>query len=66
MIVKADDVGVALAKNDRGSITGVIGHVFGRTPVLGMPGFLTFLGVAGTAAAKAAVRALPSAAGPVK
>jgi len=94
LIVKADDVGVALAKNDGSSITGVMGRIFGRALVLGMPGFLTFLGVAGTAAmiwvggaiivhgleaygvhsvgqainsaAEAAVRALPSAAGPVK
>ena len=50
LIVKADDVGVALAKNDGGSITGVMGRIFGRALVLGMPGFLTFLGVAGTAA----------------
>ncbi|HET9688572.1 MAG TPA: DUF808 domain-containing protein, partial [Pseudolabrys sp.] len=50
LIVKADDVGVALAKNDGGSITGVMGRNFGRALVLAMPGFLTFLGVAGTAA----------------
>jgi predicted DNA repair protein MutK len=44
LIVKADDVGVALAKNDGMS------RAFGRALVLGMPGFLTFLGAAGTAA----------------
>jgi len=50
LIVKADDVGVALAKNDRGSITGGVSRAFGRALVLGMPSFLTFLGAAGTAA----------------
>jgi predicted DNA repair protein MutK len=50
LIVKADDVGVALAKNDGGSIAGGMGRVFGRALVLGMPGFLTFLGAAGAAA----------------
>src|SRR5262245_45899497 len=50
LIVKADDVGVALAKNVGGSITGGMGRIFGRALVLGMPGFLTFLGAAGTAA----------------
>ena len=50
LIVKADDVGVALAKNDGGSITDGMGRIFGRALVLGMPGFLTFLGAAGTAA----------------
>src|SRR5262245_65644315 len=50
LIVKADDVGVALAKNVGGSITGGMGRIFGRALVLGMPGFLTFLGDAGTAA----------------
>ena len=49
-IVKADDVGVALAKNDGASITGGMARMFGRALVLGMPGFLTFLGTAGTAA----------------
>lgn len=46
LIVKADDVGVALAKNDRDSVS----RAFGRALVLGMPGFLTFLSTAGTAA----------------
>jgi uncharacterized protein len=50
LIVKADDIGVALAKNERGSIAGGIGRLFGRALVLGMPSFLTFLGAAGAAA----------------
>jgi predicted DNA repair protein MutK len=50
LIVKADDVGVALAKNDGASITGGMARTFGRALVLGMPGFLTFLSAAGTAA----------------
>jgi predicted DNA repair protein MutK len=50
LIVKADDVGVALAKNDRGSITGRMSRAVGRALVLGMPSFLTFVGAAGTAA----------------
>jgi predicted DNA repair protein MutK len=48
--VKADDVGVALTKSNDGSIVGRISRTFGRALVLGMPGFLTFLGAAGTAA----------------
>lgn len=50
LIVKADDVGVALTKSNDGSIVGRISRTFGRALVLGMPGFLTFLGAAGTAA----------------
>jgi uncharacterized protein len=50
LIVKADDVGVALAKNDGGSIVGDMSRALGRALVFGMPGFLTFLGAAGTAA----------------
>jgi predicted DNA repair protein MutK len=50
LIVKADDVGVALAKNDLGSAIGGISRALGRALVLGMPGFLTFLSAAGTAA----------------
>jgi predicted DNA repair protein MutK len=50
LIVKADDVGVALAKVDGGSTTGGMSRAFGRALVLGMPGFLTFLAAAGTAA----------------
>jgi uncharacterized protein len=50
LIVKADDVGVALARHDGSSIAGVMSRAFGRVLVLGMPGFLTFLGALGTAA----------------
>jgi predicted DNA repair protein MutK len=50
LIVKADDVGVALAKNEGGSVVGGMSRAFGRALVLGMPGFLTFLGTVGTAA----------------
>jgi uncharacterized protein len=49
LIVKADDFGVALAKND-GSSTNSMSRAFGRALVLGMPGFLTFLAAVGTAA----------------
>jgi len=50
LIVKADDFGLALAGNDRSSTTGAMSRAFGRSLVRGMPGFLTFLGAAGTAA----------------
>jgi predicted DNA repair protein MutK len=50
LIVKADDIGVALAENDHDSATGGISRAVGRALVFGMPGFLTFLGAAGTAA----------------
>jgi uncharacterized protein len=50
LIVKADDVGLALAKNDSASATGGMSRAFGRALVLGMPSFLTFLSAAGTAA----------------
>ena len=50
LIVKADDVGVALAKNDGGSVVAGTSRALGRALVFGMPGFLTFLGAAGTAA----------------
>jgi len=50
LIVRADDVGVALARNDSGTLVGRAGRAFGRTLVLGMPGFLKFLGAIGTAA----------------
>jgi len=50
LIVKADDMGVALAKNDGSSIAGATNRMLGRSLVLGMPGFLTFLGIIGTAA----------------
>ena len=48
LIVKADDVGVALAKNERGSVVGGMSRALGRALVFGMPGFLTFLGAVGT------------------
>ena len=50
LIVKADDVGVALAKNERASVIGGASRAFGRGLVRGMPLFLTFLGAVGTAA----------------
>jgi len=50
LIVKADDVGVALTMSKDGSIVGRISRTFGRALVLGMPAFLTCLGAAGTAA----------------
>jgi predicted DNA repair protein MutK len=50
LIVKADDVGVALAQHGGGSIAGLLSREFGRALVLGMPGFLVFLGAVGTAA----------------
>ena len=50
LIVKADDVGVALAKNDRAATIGGLSRVLGRAIVLGMPVFLTCLSAVGTAA----------------
>ena len=50
IIVKADDVGIALAKNDRGSVLGSMSRTFGRALVRGMPVFLTFVSAVGTAA----------------
>ena len=50
LIVKADDVGLMLAKSDRGSWWGRSKAAFGRGLVLGMPYFLQALGVVGTAA----------------
>ena len=50
LIVRADDIGVALTKNDSGSIAGRISRALGRALVLGMPSFLTFVGAIGTAA----------------
>jgi predicted DNA repair protein MutK len=50
LIVKADDVGLALAKSDRASWWGRSKAAFGRMLVLGMPYFLRVLGVVGTAA----------------
>jgi predicted DNA repair protein MutK len=50
LIVKADDVGIALAARKDGSVAGRTSRKFGRALVLGMPSFLTFLGAAGTVA----------------
>jgi uncharacterized protein len=50
LIVKADDIGIALANNDGSSIAGAMSRMLGRALVLGMPGFLTVLGTVGTAA----------------
>ena len=50
VIVKADDLGVALAGTESGSMIGRASRGFGRALVLGMPGFLSLLGVVGTAA----------------
>ena len=47
VIVKADDVGLALAKSDRASAAG---RALGRGIVRGMPALLKILGVVGTAA----------------
>ncbi|HEY8565101.1 MAG TPA: DUF808 domain-containing protein [Beijerinckiaceae bacterium] len=50
LIVKADDVGVALAANASRSPFGALSRAVGRGLVLGMPVFLKALGVIGTAA----------------
>ncbi len=50
LIVKADDVGVALAKSERASAIGSLSRKLGRALVLGMPVFLIFLSAVGTAA----------------
>ena len=50
LIVKADDVGVALAKSDNAAAIGALMRALGRGLVLGMPVFLTFLSGVGTAA----------------
>lgn len=50
LIVKADDVGVALANNGNASAFGGLSRGLGRALVRGMPYFLTFLSAAGTAA----------------
>src|SRR6476646_10154156 len=50
LIVKADDLGMALARNDGASVIGGVGRAFGRALVRGMPIFLTFLSAVGTAA----------------
>jgi len=50
LIVKADDVGVALARNASQSFRGMLMRGLGRLLVKCMPGFLTFLSALGTAA----------------
>ena len=50
LIVKADDAGVALARNDRPSALGWTSRVSGRALVRGMPYFLKALSIVGTAA----------------
>jgi predicted DNA repair protein MutK len=50
LIVKADDIGVALASNEKASAIGALSRALGRALVRGMPGFLKFLSVIGTAA----------------
>ncbi|MGH6707361.1 MAG: DUF808 domain-containing protein [Bradyrhizobium sp.] len=50
LIVKADDAGVALARNDRTSIIGSTGRALGHALVRGMPVFLVLLSAVGTAA----------------
>lgn len=50
LIVKADDVGIHLAKSSSTSALGSISRGFGRGLVLGMPYFLKVLSIVGTAA----------------
>ena len=50
LIVKADDVGVALARNPSKRFVARFGRIMGRGLVHAMPRFLTFLSGAGTAA----------------
>jgi predicted DNA repair protein MutK len=50
LIVKADDVGMALATHDGGSMIGGLSRAIGRTLVRGTPGLLTLLTAVGTAA----------------
>lgn len=50
LIVKADDAGMALAKNDGASAISAAGRALGRALVRGMPVLLTILSVVGTAA----------------
>ena len=50
LIVKADDAGVALARNERQSALGWTSRASGRALVRGMPFFLNGLGIVGTAA----------------
>jgi predicted DNA repair protein MutK len=50
LIVKADDVGLALARNEQPSVAGRISRALGRALVLGMPILLKLLSAVGTAA----------------
>ena len=50
LIVKADDVGLALASNASKSVLGSVSRATGRGLVRGMPGLLKALAVVGTAA----------------
>lgn len=50
LIVKADDVGLAMAKSDTPSVVGSAIRGIGRGLVIGMPVFLKVLAVVGTAA----------------
>ena len=50
LIVKADDVGVALANSNQASTIGGVARGLGRAIVIAMPVFLTILSAAGTAA----------------
>jgi predicted DNA repair protein MutK len=50
LIVKADDVGLAVARNRSQGVFGRLGRLFGRGLVHAMPGFLTLLSGVGTAA----------------
>ncbi|CAH1689017.1 putative Inner membrane protein YedI [Hyphomicrobiales bacterium] len=50
LIVKADDVGLVLARVSSHSPIGVLSRVIGRVLVQGMPHFLKLLGILGTAA----------------
>jgi len=50
LIVKADDVGLALARNEGLSVMGGLSRALGRALVRGMPYFLKTLSIVGTAA----------------
>jgi uncharacterized protein len=50
LIVKADDAGVALARNESRHVLGMTSRALGRALVLGMPALLTTLSIIGTAA----------------
>ena len=50
LIVKADDIGVAMARNPAPTLLGRLSRAIGTGLVRGMPGFLRALAVVGTAA----------------